>query len=61
MAMIPQAKAVGGHILSHASTTRLQFKKGRDNVRIAKLVDSPWLPEGECQFQLCEQGVTDAD
>ena len=61
MAIVPQVKAVGGNIVSHASTTRIQLKKGRDNNRIVKLIDSPWRPEGDCQLQLTEQGVTDAD
>ena len=32
-------KPVGGHILAHASTTRLSLRKGRGEVRIAKIYD----------------------
>lgn len=34
-------KPVGGHILAHASTTRLLLRKGRGEERVAKVVDSP--------------------
>lgn len=34
-------KPVGGHILAHASTTRLLLRKGRGDERVAKVVDSP--------------------
>lgn len=37
-------KPVGGHVLGHASTTRIYLRKGRGNERIAKLSDSPDLP-----------------
>ena len=41
-------KAIGGHVLGHASTYRIWLKKGLAGKRIARLVDSPHLPEGEC-------------
>jgi RecA/RadA recombinase len=48
MAMFgPSIKPVGGHVLAHASTTRVMLKKGRENTRVAKIFDSPCLPEGE--------------
>lgn len=37
-------KPVGGHILAHASTTRLLLRKGRGEERVAKIVDSPGKP-----------------
>eukprot|EP00992_Anisonema_acinus_P012795 TRINITY_DN8359_c0_g1_i2.p1 TRINITY_DN8359_c0_g1~~TRINITY_DN8359_c0_g1_i2.p1 ORF type:complete len:120 (+),score=18.54 TRINITY_DN8359_c0_g1_i2:351-710(+) len=40
-------KPVGGHVLAHASTTRLYFRKGRGEQRICKIYDSPCLPESE--------------
>ena len=45
-------KPVGGHVLAHASTTRIELKKGRGDIRIAKIVDSPSRPEAEAQFQV---------
>ncbi|KAF6003657.1 hypothetical protein F1559_004174 [Cyanidiococcus yangmingshanensis] len=53
-------KPIGGHIVAHASTTRLALRKGRAEQRIAKLVDSPCLPEGEATFEIAAGGVTDA-
>jgi hypothetical protein len=34
-------KAVGGHIISHASATIVALRKGRGEERVAKLIDSP--------------------
>lgn len=53
-------KPVGGHILAHASTTRLSLRKGRGDQRVCKIFDSPSLPEIECIFSISEQGITDA-
>lgn len=53
-------KPVGGHILAHASTTRLSLRKGRGEVRIAKIYDSPDLPESEATFAITSGGVADA-
>lgn len=36
-------KPVGGHILAHASTTRVLLRKGRGDERVAKIQDSPGL------------------
>lgn len=36
----PHTRQVGGNVLAHASCTRIHLKKGRDNQRVAKLVDS---------------------
>jgi hypothetical protein len=40
-------KPIGGHVLAHASTTRLYLRKGRGETRICKIWDSPSVPEGE--------------
>jgi DNA repair protein RadA len=48
---------VGGHIVGHMSHTRIFLRKGRDNVRIAKLTVSPSLPEGETPIRITEQGI----
>lgn len=34
-------KPVGGHVLAHASTTRVLLRKGRGDERVAKIQDSP--------------------
>ena len=48
---------VGGHIMGHTSHTRIFLRKGRNNLRIAKLVVSPFLPEGETPLRITERGV----
>ncbi|MDR2873298.1 MAG: DNA repair and recombination protein RadA [Methanobrevibacter sp.] len=52
-------KAIGGHVLGHASTYRVWLKKGLAGKRIARLVDSPHLPEGECVFKITSEGIVD--
>ena len=49
--------AIGGHILGHASQFRLYLRRGKAGKRIARLVDSPWLPEGEAIFKITENGI----
>lgn len=34
-------KPVGGHVLAHASATRVLLRKGRGDERVAKIQDSP--------------------
>ncbi|SCV00348.1 LAME_0G09098g1_1 [Lachancea meyersii CBS 8951] len=53
-------KPVGGHVLAHASATRILLRKGRGDERVAKLQDSPDMPERECVYTIGEQGITDA-
>jgi len=52
-------KPIGGHVLAHASTFRLYLRKAKGGRRIARLVDSPNLPDGECIYQVCEDGLRD--
>jgi DNA repair protein RadA len=52
--------AIGGHIVAHASTYRLYLRKGKKGSRVAKLVDSPDLPEGEAAFYVDADGIKDA-
>ncbi|OCB87910.1 RecA family ATPase [Sanghuangporus baumii] len=52
-------KPIGGHILSHASATRMFLRKGRAEERVAKLVDSPDRPESEASYKLDEGGWSD--
>lgn len=53
-------KPIGGHILAHASTTRLSLRKGRGENRVAKIYDSPDLPENEATFSITNAGIDDA-
>lgn len=52
-------KAVGGHIVAHASTFRIYLRKGKKNSRVAKLIDSPNLPDGEAAFVVETEGLKD--
>lgn len=53
-------QAIGGHIVAHASTFRVYLRKGKKASRVAKLVDSPNLAEGEVNFYVTEGGLQDA-
>ncbi|XP_073448025.1 meiotic recombination protein DMC1/LIM15 homolog [Aquarana catesbeiana] len=53
-------KPIGGHILAHASTTRISLRKGRGELRIAKIYDSPEMPENEATFAITAGGISDA-
>ena len=50
-------QAVGGHVVAHASTFRLYLRKGKKGSRVAKLIDAPNLPDGECAFEVTEDGL----
>ena len=52
-------QAIGGHVLAHQATYRCYLRRGRENTRICRLVDSPGLPEGEAVFKVTEDGVKD--
>jgi len=51
--------AIGGHIVAHNSATRIYLRKGKKGTRVAKLVDSPHMPDGECIFKITEGGIED--
>jgi DNA repair protein RadA len=52
-------KPIGGHIVGHTATFRLYLRKSKGEKRIARLVDSPCLPEGEAVFSVTTDGLTD--
>ena len=52
-------KPIGGHIIAHASTTRLSLRKGRGESRILKVIDSPMIAEGEAIFAITNEGIDD--
>jgi RecA/RadA recombinase len=53
-------KPIGGHVLAHASTTRLYLRKGKGEQRVVKIYDSPCLPEAEAVYQITDGGIADA-
>jgi DNA repair protein RadA len=52
-------KPIGGHIVGHTATFRLYLRKSKGEKRIARLVDSPNLPEGEAIFSVTMEGLKD--
>jgi DNA repair protein RadA len=50
---------IGGHVLAHTSTYRIYLRRSKAERRIAKLVDSPNLPDGECVFRVTPEGIQD--
>ncbi|KAF5416866.1 MAG: DNA repair and recombination protein RadA [Candidatus Methanogaster sp.] len=52
-------KPIGGHILGHTSTFRLYLRKSKGDKRVAKLVDSPNLPDGEALYTVTPTGLFD--
>jgi DNA repair protein RadA len=50
-------KPVGGNIVGHTATFRIYLRKSKGGKRIAKLVDSPNLPEGEAVFMVEQTGL----
>ncbi|VVB82087.1 DNA repair and recombination protein RadA [uncultured archaeon] len=53
--------AVGGNIVGHASTYRMYLRRGKQGSRVAKLIDSPNLPDNECIFFVTEKGLIDEE
>ncbi|MBI2530494.1 MAG: DNA repair and recombination protein RadA [Candidatus Diapherotrites archaeon] len=51
---------IGGNIVGHTAMYRLYFRKSKGEKRIARLVDSPGLPDGEAIFAVTERGIEDA-
>ncbi len=52
-------RPIGGHIVGHTATFRLYLRKSKGGKRIARLIDSPHLPEGEAVFSVSEKGIRD--
>ena len=52
-------RPVGGHVLAHSSTYRIYLRKSKGTKRVARLIDSPCLPEGEALFEITETGIED--
>ncbi len=50
---------IGGHIVAHNATYRLYIRKSRGNKRIARLIDSPALPDGEVVIAITTEGIRD--
>ncbi len=52
-------RPIGGHIVGHTATFRIYLRKSKGEKRIARLIDSPHLPEGEVVFSIRKEGIRD--
>ncbi len=50
-------RPIGGHIVGHTATFRIYLRKSKGPKRIARLIDSPHLPEGEAVFTVNQDGI----
>jgi len=46
-------KAIGGHVLAHASTIRLMLRKGKGEQRVVKVVDHPCMRAPQVHLHCC--------
>ncbi len=53
--------AIGGNIVGHASTYRMYLRRGKQGSRVAKLIDSPNLPDNEAVYWVTNAGIRDSD
>ena len=52
-------KPTGGNIMGHASSTRLQIRKARQDKRIITITKSAYLPVVEAVFRITSAGIED--
>ena len=45
--------------MGHTATFRIYLRKSKGGKRIARLIDSPNLPEAEAVFMVSEAGISD--
>jgi DNA repair protein RadA len=53
--------AIGGNIVGHASTFRIYLRRGKQGSRVAKLIDSPNLPDNEAVYFVTTDGLKDKE
>lgn len=49
-------KPIGGHIVGHNSTFRIYLRPGKAGSQYAKLINSPNLPQSDCNFLITKDG-----
>ena len=54
-------KPIGGNIVGHSSTFRIYLRRGKKDSRVAKLIDSPNLPDNETVFMIETDGLKDIE
>lgn len=50
---------ITNHLSCHRSATRVYLRKGRGEERVAKIYDSPDMPENECSYTISGGGIAD--
>lgn len=50
---------IANGFIVHNSKTRLYLRKSKEDKRVAKLIDSPSLPDGEAIYRITENGIED--
>ena len=46
---------------ARASAVQISLRKGRENTRVAKIFDSPSMPEAEAVIAVTEGGINDGE
>jgi len=54
-------KPAGGNIMAHACTHRVFLRKGSKGIRVARVIDSPYLPEVPVRFMITDKGIEDIE
>lgn len=54
-------KPAGGNVIAHGATYRIWLRKGKENIRVARILDSPMHPESEATFKITEEGLIDGE
>jgi len=54
-------RPAGGNIMAHACTHRVYLRKGAKGTRVARVIDSPYLPEKTARFMITDRGIADTD
>ena len=54
-------RPAGGHVMAHACTHRVFLRRGKSSTRMAKIIDSPYLPENSAYFKITEKGIEDIE
>ena len=49
-----------GYAWGHRPQTRIWLRKAKGNARIARIIDSPELPEKEATFYISDEGISDS-
>lgn len=59
---VPDAENyIANGFVVHNSTFRMYFRRGKQGSRVAKLIDSPNLPDNEAQFYVTMAGIRDEE